>query len=394
MIKLYGVLCLPIFFALTGKCSHRTRRVESYLGPMMRRLFVIVPFVLLVSCAKEDLPWYRKKVIEDLTPQGQPNTSFAHCSLTSATIDTLVFGMHIHGEQQTAQPTLSAIDDIGLKWVLNGFHWPTIEGEKDNYRIAQNYDAFFLAMAQRNVQVLMSVGNYWPTWLEDTEQMKTELYELTRLLVKRYRPGGDLAQEHGLGNYGVRYWEVINEPNYPCCGWGPHGGEQPVNSALYAEVLSEVHRAIREEYPEAVILLGGLSSGAIHQDPLSFLEQVYSYGAKDAFDIVAYHPYGQHDDIAAALIPIRNVMAQYGDADKPIWINELGEPDLVSVNGEDSQVEVFDRAASQFYEMDAFFWLGLNDFQGQNETWGILENNQTPRQPIYNHVKAFIDTIY
>jgi len=346
------------------------------------------------SCSKEDLPWYKKKVIEDLTPQGNPNVSFDHCELTDAQIDTLVFGLHIHGAHQTSQPTLDAIDDIGLMWVLNGFHWPTIEGEKNIYRIAENYDHFFLAMAQRDVQVLMTVGNYWPTWLEDTEELKDEIYQITKLLVRRYRPGGDFAQENGLGNYGVRYWEMINEPNYPCCGWGPHGGEQPVNSALYAEVISQMHRAIREEYQDAFILLGGLSSGDIHQDPISFLEEVYSYGAKDAFDIVAYHPYGEHDDIAAALVPIRNVMTQYGDADKPIWINELGEPNLTAVNGKDSQAEVWLKGAQQFYALDAFFWLGMHDFEDQNETWGILENNQAPRQPIYNHVKLFVDTVY
>lgn len=349
--------------------------------------------LFFTACSKEDLPWYQKKVIEDLTPQGQPNVSFDHATLSDAVIDTLVFGLHVHGEHQTSQPTLNAIDDLRLRWVLNGFHWPTIEGEKNIYRIAQNYDQFFLEMAQRNVQVMMTVGNYWPTWLEDSEELKDEIYEITKLLVRRYRPGGDFAQENGLGDYGVRYWEMINEPNYPCCGWGPHGGQQPVNSALYAEIISEMHRAIREEYPAAFILLGGLSSGDIHQDPVSFLEEVYSYGAKDAFDIVAYHPYGEHDDIPAALVPIRNVMAQYGDADKPIWINEIGEPDLNSVNGEDSQLQVFDKSASQFYEMDAFFWLGMHDFVPQNETWGILENNQAPRQPIYSHVKAFVDTI-
>lgn len=349
--------------------------------------------LFFTACSKEDLPWYQKKVIEDLTPQGQPNVSFDHATLSDAVIDTLVFGLHVHGEHQTSQPTLNAIDDLRLRWVLNGFHWPTIEGEKNIYRIAQNYDQFFLEMAQRNVQVMMTVGNYWPTWLEDSEELKDEIYEITKLLVRRYRPGGDFAQENGLGDYGVRYWEMINEPNYPCCGWGPHGGQQPVNSALYAEIISEMHRAIREEYPAAFILLGGLSSGDIHQDPVSFLEEVYSYGAKDAFDIVAYHPYGEHDDIPTALVPIRNVMAQYGDADKPIWINEIGEPDLNSVNGEDSQLQVFDKSAAQFYEMDAFFWLGMHDFVPQNETWGILENNQAPRQPIYSHVKAFVVTI-
>lgn len=362
---------------------------------MKQILGVIFIGCILSGCAKEDLPWYQKKVIEDKTSQGQPNVSFDHCLATNAEIDTLVFGMHIHGEHHTNAPTLNAIDDIGLPWVLNGFHWPSIEGERDVYTYAQNYDAFFLAMAQRNVQVLMSVGNYWPTWLEDTEQLKQELYELTKLLVRRYRPGGDFAQENGLGNYGVRYWEMINEPNYPCCGWGPHGGEQPVNSALYAELMSEMHRAIREEDSNAFIIFGGLSSTHQFQPPLEFLDDIYQYGGKDAFDIFAYHPYDEFQDLSATIATVRSKMAEYGDGNKPIWITEIGDPDLVTgSNGEPSQAELFDITAAQFYDMEAFFWLGLNDFQGQNETWGILEDNQTPRQPIYDKVKSFVDTIY
>lgn len=361
-----------------------------------RLLYALYPLLIVtIFGCTEDLPWIQKKVIEDLTPQGQPNVSFNHCSLSSAEIDTLVFGMHIHGEHQTSTPTLNAIDDIGLPWILNGFHWPSIEGKRDEYTIAQNYDAFFLAMAQRNVNVLMSVGNYWPTWLEDTEQLKDELYELTKLLVKRYRPGGEFAQEYGLGNYGVRYWEMINEPNYPCCGWGPHGGKQPVNSALYAELMSEMHRAIREEDPNAFIIFGGLSSTHQYQAPLEFLDDIYSYGGKDAFDILAYHPYDEFESISSTTAIIRAKMAEYGDEDKPIWITELGDPDLIEgPNGEPSQAQLFNISAEQFADMQAFFWLGLNDFDGQNETWGILENNLTPRQPIYNQVKLFVDTIY
>ncbi len=352
-------------------------------------------FCLAISGCADKFDWKNKKVITDLTPQGQPSVSFSHCSLSTANIDTLVFGMHIHGEQQTSPPTLQAIDDLGLPWVLNGFHWPSVEGERDVYTYSQNYDAFFLAMAQRDVNVLMSVGNYWPTWLENTEELKTELYELTRLLVRRYRLGGEFAQEYGLDNFGVRYWEMINEPNYPCCGWGPHGGKQPVNSALYAELMSEMHRAIREEDPQAFILFGGLSSTHQFQAPLAFLDDIYRYGGKDAFDIFAYHPYDEFEDLPSTIATIRAKMAEHGDDAKPIWITELGDPDLVEgPNGEPSQAQLFNIAASQFDQMEAFFWLGLNDFEGENQTWGVLENNQVPRQPIYDQARMFIDTIY
>jgi hypothetical protein len=314
---------------------------------------------------------------------------FAHCTPTKATIAENVFGVHVWGPYQTHPKTLNALDDLGVDWVYNAFYWPTLEAEKDVYGI-RHYDAFFLEMAQRGISPLMNVGNYWPTWINDADELKTELYQLVQILAARYKPGGAFAQEHNLGNFGVQYWEVINEPNYPCCGWGSHGANEPVDTALYVELLSVVHKALREEDENAVILHGGLSSSNEFLSPTTFLDEIYSYGAGDCFDVVAYHPYGDHWNFAGAVERVRNVMAEHGDVDKPVWFSELGEPLLQPTgDGQDTQIEVFEDAISQINEAQAFFWLGLHDF-GEAETWGLLDNNLEPREPIYSAVKRYV----
>ncbi|MCB0756086.1 MAG: hypothetical protein KDB98_10865, partial [Flavobacteriales bacterium] len=74
-------------------CENDKKR--SFISGFLQILVVaILVSSILSGCDKEDLPWYQKKVIEDLTPQGQPNVSFDHCTLTDANIDTLVFGLH------------------------------------------------------------------------------------------------------------------------------------------------------------------------------------------------------------------------------------------------------------------------------------------------------------
>lgn len=357
---------------------------------MKKIIFVFITLIVLISCKKgsvEEL--LNPGLVQDLTTPGNPNVSFQNCYLTSAFIDTAVFGMHIHGETHTHPSVLNAIDDVNLKWVLNGVHWPTIEPSKDNYNI-EAYDQFMGQMASRNENIILSIGNYWPLWIEDSEQLKIEIAEMTKRVVARYKPNGDYSQANGLGNYGVSYWELINEPNLPCCGWGYHGANQPINSALYAEIVSAMHQAIREEDPNAKIILGGLSSSNEYRGPIDFLDDLYSYGAINSFDIIAYHPYGEHNDLSVPLAAIEAKMAQYGDQ-KPIWITEIGEPNLNENDPtKDSQVEVFNKVVAQDHLVPAIFWLGLVDLP-VNQTWGILDGNLLPRQPIYDSVLYYLD---
>lgn len=351
----------------------------------LRILTVLTASVFLCtsSCKKDK----ESDQVEVTTPQGNPNVSFQACAQTTGNIASDIFGLHIHGESQSHPAVLSAMDDIGLEWVYNGMYWPTIEPSKDNYAI-EAYDEFMTHMAARDMNVIMSVGNYWPTWINNSEELRLEIYQMTKLCVARYKPGGTFAQENGLGNYGIRYWELINEPNLPCCGWGYHGANQPVNSALYAELLEAMHRAIREEDPNAVIILGGLSSSTEHLGPINYLDDLYSFGAINAFDVIAYHPYGEHENISVPLANIEAKMNEYGD-DKPVWILEIGEPNLDWAHPvKPHQVEVFNSVASQAGQLEAFFWLGLVDLP-INQTWGALDGNLNQRQPIYDSIKSY-----
>lgn len=349
-------------------------------------ILLISSIYLCISSCKKNVD---DKQIKVTTIPNNPNASFQGCTQTTGTIDSGIFGLHIHGESQSHPSVLSAIDDLGLEWVYNGMYWPTIEPSKDNYNI-NAYDNFMMHMYSKNVNVIMSIGNYWPTWINTSDELRLEIYQMAKKCVARYKPGGTFAQENGLGNYGIRYWELINEPNLPCCGWGYHGANQPVNSALYAELLEAMHLAIREEDPNAVIILGGLSSSTQHRGPLDFLDDIYTYGAINAFDVIAYHPYGEHDNISIPLNNIEQKMNEYND-DKPIWILEIGEPNLDWGHPtKPHQVEVFNSVAGQSGQLQAFFWLGLVDLP-INQTWGILDGNFNRRQPIYDSIKSYLD---
>lgn len=316
---------------------------------------------------------------------------YQYCKKTQAPIAQKVFGIHVWGQKQTDPKTLAALDDLKIKWAYNVFYWPMLEPTKDAYN-ATLYDSYFLALAQRGINPVMSVANFWPTWITTQAQLKTEVYQIVKGLAHRYKPGGVFAQQYGLGNWGVQYWEIINEPNYPCCGWGPQGANYSVDTTLYTALLGESNRAIREEDTNAVILLGGLSSSNQYMSPTSFLSAVYKAGAKNCFDVVGYHPYGEHRNFAGALSRIKYVMGIYGDTNKPVWFSELGEWRLQPTgDGMDTQIQVLNYALAQINVVPAFFWLGLHDFS-QSETWGLLDGNLNPRDPAYTTVKTYIQS--
>jgi hypothetical protein len=122
----------------------------------------------------------------------------------------------------------------------------------------------------------------------------------------------------------VKYWEVINEPPY---GWlmpKPEGAPDsfwergPVSE--YAKLLKITTGVIRELDPEAVVLCGSTMYDG------KFLRLFYEQGCKDDLDIATVHylhcsypgQYHREYDL------LRSIMAEYGDAQKPLWDTECG----------------------------------------------------------------------
>ena len=74
------------------------------------------------------------------------------------------------------------------------------------------------------------------------------------------------------------------------------------------------------------MLLGGLfptPRGDITME--SFLDEVYRHGGGRLFDAAAVHPYAANPQRAlASTAELRSLMDRNDDADKPIWITEVG----------------------------------------------------------------------
>jgi hypothetical protein len=157
----------------------------------------------------------------------------------------------------------------------------------------------------------------------------------------------------------VKVWEIWNEPNWNT-GFGAPG--DPVK---YTEFLKRAYIKAKQADPECVVL-GGSILGTDNAG-LNFLRLMYENGAKDYMDALSYHPYCT---TVSPLYPhetstgkafwklewVKNMMGEYGDESKKIWITEIGW----ATNGTNSVTE----------EQQALY---INQALNLAKSWGWVE---------------------
>lgn len=206
--------------------------------------------------------------------------------------------------------------EAGLHYVYTWLAWSDIERAEGVYRwneldqfVRDAHDAGVLLVLQVQVGAWGNPQPFAPpTRLNGRHPFPgappADLDRLRRFwfeLVTRYKPGGTLATLEGWDSYGVRIWEVENEPdNIP---WWGTWDRMPKD---YAEYLSVIHPTIKSADPEAVVAAPALSQqDANNPSPvngrlggLPWLDEVLSPGsatsewASDQYRSGAVHPSG------------------------------------------------------------------------------------------------------
>jgi hypothetical protein len=170
--------------------------------------------------------------------------------------------------------------EIGLRWTFMPVYWRKMEPNgpvdlsRDTPPAWQELDGFVIAAHERKLNVLMQApvlgGNAGgpPTWAGRREAGKSAPANMTALadfagkLAERYRPGGILARREGWGeSYGVRAWELDNEPDSYFTHWKNQAGD-------YAEFVTLATARIKTADSNAVIVAPGLAAG---KDGLAWL---------------------------------------------------------------------------------------------------------------------------
>lgn len=205
---------------------------------------------------------------------------------------------------------------MGLRWTFMCVYWRALEPEgpvtdlEDPPKAWRRIDEFVIAAHERKLNILMQApvvgGNAGgpPAWAGRREKGKSAPRDMPALaafagrLAQRYAPGGTLAAAQGWGDsYGVRAWELDNEPESYRTNWGGQAGD-------YAEFVTLASAAIRKQDAQAVILApacagGGhagewvrqaLDGAGRHGSP-TFRDAGQAFSMGPAIDVASFHVY-------------------------------------------------------------------------------------------------------
>lgn len=259
---------------------------------------------------------------------------------------------------------------MGVDWVRIDLHWSLVQPTANGGFNWGLVDRVFNAIADAGLEIVAVLNNV-PNWVDDGlsgSAAQQAFANFARAAAQRY---GDI----------VDFWEIINEPN-----------KAGIDPADYTAVLKGAYSAIKSVDPDDVVITGGTAAvpqtGNGMWGAVDYLKQIYANGGGDYFDAVGYHPY------SFPLMPgngaawngwqimedgLRQTMIANGDADKQIWMTEMGAPtwgQSVTVT-EAEQVQILREAvdlASGYDWAGPIMWFGYQD-STLDRGFGLLDSN-------------------
>jgi hypothetical protein len=235
----------------------------------------------------------------------------------------LSFGLHMLHPDDLG---LRQAREVGAIFIVQVFSWSEIEPTQGEFH--WEYTDWLLRAAEYyNLGVVARIDKP-PQWASSSSsglsappRRMQDYADFVAQVAERYR--GRIA--------GYIIW---NEPNL-----AREWGNQRPDPVSYVALLRAASERIRLVDPEARVLSAGLAptneQSDLAMDDRDFLRAMYAAGARDAFDVLAAHPYGfsylpddpygAHKGLNfARLQDLRDIMVENGDAGKPVWITEFG----------------------------------------------------------------------
>ena len=236
------------------------------------------------------------------------------------------------------QKSLAMIREMGSPWIVEYFPWAYMETTPGQYHW-EHADLVIDHAENQGLQVIARLGMV-PRWAqlppegagEGTAHAVTDTY-LHRARYEDFARFVGIFSERYRGR--VDHIIIWNEPNLSF-EWG----FRTVDPVAYTELLSVVYPVAHAANPDIVVLGGALAptlepeGSPAGLDDLLYLRGMYDAGAGAYFDALAAHAYGlafaPAMEPAADLINfrrvelLREIMIEYGDQEKLIYITEAG----------------------------------------------------------------------
>ena len=205
------------------------------------------------------------------------------------------------------------LKDSGFSIIRDECRWQNVEKSKGKYKIPQHVTKYIDEAKNNGVEVLLMLAFNNTFYTENecdipkTEDNIKAWLEYVRFVVKELKGK-------------VKYFEVWNEPNHE------NFNKNNATAAEFTYFLSRTYEVIKEEYPEAYVVSGGIAGSSYASD---YIKEMVESGALDYLDAFGIHPYCRDKTI----VDERTQTTFSSDIDylindcgvtKPIWIPEVG----------------------------------------------------------------------
>ncbi|MDO8676251.1 MAG: cellulase family glycosylhydrolase [Candidatus Azambacteria bacterium] len=301
-------------------------------------------------------------------PQKDTAMNFTgYCTKTKGIIETNILGI---GAVDLDLQTLDTVQDLGVHWFRVDLPWVDIEHEETKFNW-QGTDYLVKELQKRNLN-LLAIISHPPDWVwsKDSDAAYRAAKRFGKEITARYKGK-------------IRYWEIFNEPNLPGFGFFREG--EKVNISKYVVYLSGMNTGIHASDPNAVIVLGGLSSSEENISLKNFLDGLYKEEGGRCFDVFAFHPYGFDGRFEEVKKELENQMKRYGDSGKPIWFNEYGTSD------NNLRKDLLNILRDEIKVVPAFFWFSVKDFS-LKDPYGLVTADFRKKEPDYSLFKALVES--
>ncbi len=298
------------------------------------------------------------------------------------------------GEDEDRDFEFSKYDELGQAIVREHFRWNHIEAADDEWDFARVQTQVDMAQ-QHNVKLIPQVG-YDVDWAKtgegDSSLIPEEYGEFTRKVAEKYC---DVIKDY----------ELWNEPNIDVF-WEPEPNPQH-----YGLLVKQAYENIKAVCPDARVSIGGLASYSLDDhfyERWWFLKELYAEHPDigNYFDVLALHPYSalmsyppEYDELngeyqaegqVLMIEMARDILAEIGKPDVPIWFTEVGWPSLSL--GEEACARYMTRSAllASRDRIEAYLWYtffdsepepgALDDFNNYFGLFGYPEDTEQPRR--------------
>jgi hypothetical protein len=321
--------------------------------------------------------------------------------------DPKVYGIAAHAwwldPEVYGDQLFPALDDLGVTTVRIGIDWKRFEPEPGEFDWAM-YDRVFGELARRNIEIIANF-NTIPYWASVNQQgcaiEEREIYDCE--LDPEMYPEFEHAIQESITRYAwIDKWEFWNEPEM----W-THFRE-----LTYLEYLRTFYDLAKDINPDIDVAANTLAG----PEYLSWLYSVSDdwYGEGNApWDVIAYHPYGEHFADAAArddvdpinftgIRELRDLMIEHGHEPR-LWITEYGWYGDYEASGE-ALIQTLDWLKRQSYIEYAHLHMLHDWHEGpDHEDRGLMaivpdehgnevldeDTEFTPKEPFYNAFRDY-----